>query len=355
MDRADRVEIGILLTWGPALLAVLAVVLARSPRWARSAGYAAMLAGSALGQSVLLGGGGAAILRAAVVSAVVAAVVDLVARAGMAIRGRSVAAVGLVVLLAIPGAGGWYAQFAAGDGETRTGRRVAVLAGVPLRWGEGGVDLSSGPGEAWRMLGGAFRLIAVDDAARLTGDDLLLVQPRSPGPAGLVAIDARIRAGARAVILTDPDLRWPSRYALGDPAAPPRTGTLGPLLLHWGLRLTPGDRGIVVRDVVRDGRRWRLVLDGAGRFVAAGAGPCRISAGGLVADCRLGRGRAVLVADADMLDPTLWTDGAGGWRPAWRRSDNAAFVAALIAGHGRIIPPARPVRWRGAVAAEAIR
>ncbi|MBB5729912.1 motility-associated ABC transporter substrate-binding family protein [Sphingomonas prati] len=294
-------------------------------------------------------------MRAAGVSAVVTAVVDLVAQAGMTIQGRPVAAVGLAILLVIPGAGGWYAQLAAGDGETRTRRRVAVLAGVPLQWGEGGVDLSSGPGDAWRMLGGVFQLDAVDDAAQLTGGDLLLVQPRAPAPEGLVAIDARIRAGARAVILTDPDLHWTSRHALGDPAAPPRAGTLGPLLLHWGLRLELGDRGIAVREVTRSGRRWRLVLDGAGRFVAAGTGPCRVSAGGLVVDCRLGRGRAVLVADADMLDAALWTDGAGGWRPAWRRSDNAAFVAALIAGRGRIMPPARPVQWREAVAAGAMR
>jgi len=174
----------------------------------------------------------------------------------------------------------------------------------------------------------------------------LLVQPRAPGAAGLVAIDAGIRAGSRAVILTDSDLRWPSRYPDGDRAAPPRGGTLAPLLLHWGLVLERGAPGLAVRDIGWRGRQWRLALAGAGRFHRIGGkGDCVLHAGGLIARCRIGRGRAWLVADADLLDPALWTDPDGGHAPAFRPSDNAAFVLALLTGDDRINSPVRPVLW----------
>ncbi|WP_076072601.1 hypothetical protein [Sphingomonas montana] len=356
---ADRAEMGLLLIWCPAILAVLALVLARETRIRRAAGYAAMLATAAVGELVMLNGAVLPVLRALTVCAGVALLMELVVRAGMAIHGRGVAMVGLAILLAIPGGGGWYAQAAAGDSAQATGQRIALLSGVPLRWA-GGADLLAGPADAWRMLAAAFVMEPADDPAALATSRWLLVQPRPPAAAALVAIDARIRAGARAVILTDPDLRWRSAYPPGDAAAPPRSGTLAPLLLHWGLVLERGDGGTVARDLMRDGRRWRLWLAGAGRFVPArgerrydrrdNRRACRVSAEGLIADCRVGRGRAVMVADADLLDPMLWTDGDGGWQPAWRRSDNAAFVAALIAGLDGLAPPARPVAWRSGAA-----
>jgi hypothetical protein len=40
------------------------------------------------------------------------------------------------------------------------------------------------------------------------------------------------------------------------------------------------------------------------------AGGCRISDGGLVADCDIGKGRAIVVADADFLDAPRLGDGA---------------------------------------------
>ena len=41
-----------------------------------------------------------------------------------------------------------------------------------------------------------------------------------------------------------------------------------------------------------------------------GAGRCTISAQGLLADCHIGKGRAVLLADADLLDAAFW-EGQG--------------------------------------------
>lgn len=338
---ADRVEPGLFLLWRMPVLAVLALVLARSGHRVRVCGYAAMILAASGAEGVLAG---RMTLTPVVAGAALAIIADLVMRAGMAIWGRWLAACALLLMLAVPGAGRWVQRLGAEDGvPMATGLTVTVLAGVPLRRPEG-VDLSAvGDAPGWRLLARAFDLRAVDRIADARAGRWLLVQPRAPGPAGLVAIDARIRAGVQAVMLTDPDLRWPSRYPAE--AGPPRSGTLAPLLVHWGLELERGAVGLTVRDVAWGGRRWRLALSGAGRFRAAGRGPCRLLADGLIADCTIGQGRAWLVADADLMDPDLWSDPDGGHAPAFRPSDNVAFVMALVAGADRISPPVRPVLW----------
>ena len=341
----DRAEPGLFLPWRPFVLAGLALVVARSARAGRGAAYAAMLATATLGAAMLAG---TAPPSALLVGIALAIVIDMVARAGLAIGGRGLAAAGLALLLAIPGAGRWTAAVAQDDGRpVATGHCVAVLAGVPLRWAEGVSAVDTGVQLAWRVLERAFRLEPADGIAQASAGRLLLVQPRAPGAAGLVAIDAYIRGGARAVILTDPDLRWPSRYPPGDAAAPPRTGTLSPLLRHWGLALARGAPGLTIREVGWAGQRWRLALLAPGRFVQAGDGaaPCRIAAAGLIARCTIGAGSVILLADADLLHPMLWSDPDGGHAPAYRPSDNLAFVAALLAGPDRITPPMRPVLW----------
>jgi hypothetical protein len=67
------------------------------------------------------------------------------------------------------------------------------------------------------------------------------------------------------------------------------------LLAHWGLRLdAPEQHGDVERML-------------SGRTVTARSpgelyGSCAVSKDHFVADCRLGHGRAIVVADADFLD-----------------------------------------------------
>jgi hypothetical protein len=67
---------------------------------------------------------------------------------------------------------------------------------------------------------------------------------------------------------------------------------------------------------------------------------CRIEAGGLIADCRIGSGRAILLADADLLHPLLWS-GPGEIGPTrrGRTADNIAFVVHLL---DRLSGEARP-------------
>src|SRR5438045_1348626 len=112
-------------------------------------------------------------------------------------------------------------------------------------------------------------------------------------------IRARPRApvlGGRVLLLADPMLEWPSKLPLGDPLRPaPMFADTG-LLAHWGLRLdAPEARG--------------LKAESLGGFTVMTASPgalfggCRISASRLVAHCRIGKGEATIVADADLLDP----------------------------------------------------
>lgn len=353
-----RAEVGVFLLFRPVMLVLLATVVARRPARARVVAYGAMLAIATLGESGLLavlGGreGPAAVGRGLLAGVLVAVIFDILMQAGVALGGRAGrvlgSAAGLALLL-IPGVGATYRGLAVEDGLPARGRggAVEVLSGLPLIWGEGAIRMA-GPqsSAAWRFLDRGFTLRPVDRIAERGAGRLLLIQPRAPTPTELVAIDRRIRAGARALILTDPLLRWPSERAFGDPAGPPRVGTLGPLLAHWGLALAgPEDLAATeLRDVVLGGERFRLMLETPGRFVRAGAGACRIRTGGLVADCAVGRGRVLLLADADLLRESLWSDGQGGASPSFRRSDNAAFVAALLAKVTETRRPARPVAW----------
>lgn len=165
-------------------------------------------------------------------------------------------------------------------------------------------------------------------AALGTASLLLVAQPRPPGPAALVAIDGWVRGGGRTLILTDPALRWPSDLAWGDPRRAPIDDGLGPLLLHWGLELEPprGGKALIVRGV--EGRRLHIAAPG--RFIKRG-GVCAVMHGGLMADCPIGQGRALLFADADLLHDLLWIGpGAAGATRAGRLADNAAFIIDQI-------------------------
>ena len=78
------------------------------------------------------------------------------------------------------------------------------------------------------------------------------------------------------------------------------TGLLG----HWGLRLeAPEGRG--ARAAKLGG--YKIMTASPGSLFGNG---CRISADRLVAHCRIGAGRATIVADADVLDPGDLGDGA---------------------------------------------
>lgn len=204
-------------------------------------------------------------------------------------------------------------------------QRIVLLSSLPLVYGEG-VDMAgviagrAQPHPLYRAMADNHDLVVADvlDADGLSGVQLLvLVQPRALLPEELVAVDGFVRGGGRLLLFADPHLEWPRGMGLGDPRGPLRTALVSPLLAHWGLELI--DPGI---ESVRLGERGAVLVH-PGRFGAlpgkTGDASCRIAHDGHFARCRVGQGRAMLVADADLLDPGLINDPgeSGGSNRKW--------------------------------------
>jgi len=144
----------------------------------------------------------------------------------------------------------------------------------------------------------ALAPISIADRASLEGHRLLLmVQPFAQPAEVLVELDAWVRGGGRVLLLADPALEWPSNRPLGSalrpPLAYPDTGLLG----HWGLRLDAPD-ALGPKTVGAGNAKFRTASPGA---LVATAGHCRVE-GGFVARCRIGKGEATVIADADFID-----------------------------------------------------
>lgn len=189
----------------------------------------------------------------------------------------------------------------------------------------------------WEILGRRFQVRPLAAVDRVRLDDLaslLVIQPRALVPEELVAVDRWVRQGGRAVLLVDPDLRWADARPLGHPLRAPPISLLGPLLDHWGLTLAPAPARStadpVQRRFVEDGRMIQTAS--ASHFIPGQAAHCTLSSGGLVARCMVGRGSAVLVADADFANDALWTmdPQSPGRTTAWT-SDAIPLLAQWLA------------------------
>jgi hypothetical protein len=222
-------------------------------------------------------------------------------------------------------------------GATESRRRLAVMTSLPLGPVRGRaisevLSGREGLDPVTAALSRHFRLEFVDflSAPSLAAGEerLLLAHPRALQPAELVALDHWVREGGKALILADPALVWPSDLPLGDQRRPPVTSLLDPLLTHWGVTLEPaGDARTIIRRRMDDGRLLATV--GESRF-GLSTSDCVPEAEALLARCRIGEGEALLVADADLLNPALWMGeyGTGGGRD--RISDNMQLAARWL-------------------------
>ena len=175
--------------------------------------------------------------------------------------------------------------------------QLMLLTSLPIMFGEG-FDPRDQGSPALTALSAAFavRPVSTSGAAELSNGQLLLMaQPPAQSPQDLVALDEWVRKGGKVLLLADPMLEWPSARPLGDPLRPPVMFTDTGLLAHWGLRLdAPDRRGPAERTLA--GRRIAVVSPG---MIEGG---CNIGGDGFVAVCRIGKGRAIVVADADLLN-----------------------------------------------------
>jgi hypothetical protein len=329
----------------------------------RAAFYGAALLLAALSESLFLLALGAAepweeAGRGLLAGALLALVIDIVVQLGRRRLGRWGMALSAALLVAAfvfsPALRPYEAIVLgrAGSGGATPKPDLMLMSALPLAWGElGPLDPGSRPAAAYGMLEREFAIRHLDvlEAESLgSGKLLLLAQPRALAPTELVALDAWVRGGGNALILTDPTLAWPSQLALGDIRRPPAIGLLEPLLDHWGLKLEPPASARAEVTTVGSGAQARRLTTFAAGKLTAQSGQCTTSHGGLAADCRLGAGRAIVIADADMLNDRLWVGSvATGAERHARTADNPLVVADRLdeLGAVRRARAAGDVQW----------
>ncbi|WP_340265503.1 Gldg family protein [Sphingobium mellinum] len=232
---------------------------------------------------------------------------------------------------------------------------LAVITSLPLFWEEA----VSGPAARAdapiiTVLRQRFEVRPVDGPLALAGTGaprLLLAQPRALSPVELVALDQWVRGGGQALFLADPQLHWPMALPMGDRRRPPPVTLLAGLLGHWGVRLLPGDgERDERRHFLVDGRL--LTLYGASSLRATGP-DCHVFDQGAVARCKVGKGNATIVADADLIDDRMWlADPARPLDTGQWTADTPQFAAQAL---GADLPGRRSWLWSGPVLVSAVR
>ena len=175
---------------------------------------------------------------------------------------------------------------------------LLLLTSLPLMFAEN-FSLEGGGSPALKALQSRYRIVPIsvtDEADLAKGRILLMAHPLAQPAEDLVALDQWVRGGGRVLLLADPMLEWASGRALGDPLRPPAMFMDTGLLAHWGLTLeAPDERGPKV------GRIGGADVLTASPGTLSGSA-CVVGGGGLVAHCRIGKGHATVIADADFLN-----------------------------------------------------
>ena len=193
--------------------------------------------------------------------------------------------------------------------------QLGLFATLPIYWGEvADVNemLSGAAATHWvrTALESDYRLVPLDTLDGERGlaemDRAILAQPRALSGAENVELDAWVRDGGRLLMFADPYLSAESRFHIGDRRRPQDVVLISPILARWGLELLfDEDQPDGIRTVSLGEATIPVSL--AGHFVKrapAGGEPsdCALLADGLVADCAIGAGRALIVADATLIE-----------------------------------------------------
>lgn len=246
---------------------------------------------------------------------------------------RPLLAAGILVAIAIPVVSMLLPALVSPPvGPSGDRARVTMLTSLPI--GLAGspslaatLDADAAPDPLMARLAERVDIAPVDalDAATLAETDtLLLAHPRALPPETLVLIDSWLRDGGTVVVLADGLSSWHSIHPLGDPRNPPVTSLLTPLLTRWGLALdAPPGMVPSPTDLTVAGYPVRFIS--AGRLTVRQGG-CQLDRLGIIGDCEIGKGHALVIADADFLDPDLWA-GQGAESP---RPGNVAWLLDIL-------------------------
>lgn len=222
------------------------------------------------------------------------------------------------------------------------------MTSLPLVWGDDAsmesiLSGGSEPAAIYRYWQEKYDIAAVDSLENLAKDDpdiVILAQPRAMDPADLTILDAWVRMGGNVIILTDPDLVWPSALPLGDSRRPLVSGLLSPLLGHWGLELVAdAERKTDVVDLSFGS--YSFATRGVGKLEPLAENPasnvrCKASSAGFIAQCSVGLGQASIVADADFLNEGFWPESA---RQSPQNSGAGRFIDSLVRDHSDSVGP----------------
>lgn len=186
---------------------------------------------------------------------------------------------------------------------------LGLMTSLPIYWQEAADFqslLSSDTPRGWARtaLERDRELVPLDtlDAVALSRlKAVLLAQPRPLSAAENVALDEWVRGGGRLLLFADPLLTVHSSYPVGDVRRPQDVALLSPILRHWGLELLLHDDEPAGERLVESGG-VAIPVENAGRFRPLPGSPCTLDAEGVLAECRIGKGRAVILADAAILD-----------------------------------------------------
>ncbi|MBA4355260.1 MAG: ABC transporter [Novosphingobium sp.] len=146
-------------------------------------------------------------------------------------------------------------------------------------------------------------VIALDtllDLARF--DRLVVAQPRPLSPDENVALDRWVRAGGRLLLFADPMLTEESAFALGDRRRPQDVVLISPILGRWGLELRFDDQQ---PGGLRESAGEAMPVNLSGQLASRAGGVdsrCTIGPQALIARCKVGKGRVLIVADAALLE-----------------------------------------------------
>ena len=198
--------------------------------------------------------------------------------------------------------------------------RLALMGTVPLYWGEAEdfgelLDASNHAHWARAEIEQDLALAPLDF---LTAEALepyrflLLAQPRALAGEENVALDAWVREGGRVLIFADPMMTGESRFALGDRRRPNDVVLLSPILAHWGLELLYDEsQQFGLHDAADAGDSALIPVNLPGRLEVVSGEECASPREDLlIARCTVGKGQALIVADAAMIDFEGPHDGA---------------------------------------------
>ena len=186
---------------------------------------------------------------------------------------------------------------------------LGLMTTLPIFWGEAndvGELLQRKTAAGWvrEVLERDFSLEpldTLDDAQLATLSGLVLAQPRPLAAGENVALDDWVRKGGQLLLFADPMLTAQSRYAIGDRRRPQDVVLLSPILSHWGLTLTFDESQRVGERRLNAGG-VSLPVHLAGALRQGSGGPCAVRLSGIIADCRIGKGKVTIVADAAVLE-----------------------------------------------------